>query len=101
MDPATVTRELIAVLEQIQTDSGLECPPLTGATIPVDDIPGFNSKIWPVATTILAIKINATIPNDVNIFVDEKTKIARSIEDIAVFVSDLVMRQGQQGATST
>ena len=101
MDSATVTCELIAVLEQIQADSGLECPPLTGTTIPVDDIPGFNSKVWPVATTILAIKLNITIPNDVNIFVDEKTKIARSIEDISVFVSDLVMKQDQQGATST
>ena len=93
MDPATLTRELIDILEQIQTDSGLECPPLTGATIPVGTIPEFNSKVWPVATTILAIKINASIPNEVNIFVDEKTKLARSIENISIFVSDLVMRQ--------
>ena len=36
MDPATLKEKLIAVIGQIQTNSGLECPPLTGATKPVD-----------------------------------------------------------------
>lgn len=90
MNPDTMKEKLIAVLGQIQTDSGHECPPLTGATKPVDDIPMFDSKIWPVATTILSTEINAPIPNDVNIFVDDETKLPRSIDEAAIFVCELL-----------
>ena len=90
MDLATLKGKLVNILGQIQVDSDLECPPLTGATIPVEDLPKFDSKVWPVATTILAIEIDATIPNDVNIFVDETTKLPRSIDETAVFVCNLL-----------
>ena len=98
MDPTALKGELIAVLSQIQTDSDLECPPLTGATKPAENLPEFDSKVWSVATTILATEIGATIPNDVNIFVDEKTKLPRSIDETAVFVCDLVEKQTEQDA---
>ena len=98
MDPAAVKEELIAVLGQIQTDSGLECPPLTGAIIPVENLPEFDSQVWPVAITILATGLGVTIPNDVNIFVDETTKLARSIDDTAVFVCELLEKQREQEA---
>ena len=100
MDPATVNEKLIAVLGQIQADSDLECPPLTGATKPVEDLPKFDSKVWPVATTILAIEIGATIPNDVNIFVNETTKLPRSIDETAVFVCDFLKKQSEQEAAA-
>lgn len=90
MDAATVKNKLIAVLDQIQADSGLECPVLTGTIRPIDSLPEFDSKIWPVATTILATEIAAEIPDDVNIFVDETSKLARSIDEVAVFVCALV-----------
>ena len=98
MVPTALQGELIAVLSQIQTDSGLECPPLTGATKPVENLPEFDSKVWPVATTILATGIGATIPNDVNIFVDEKTKLPRSIDETVDFVCDLLEKQSEQDA---
>ena len=81
MDPTTVTESLITVLNQIQAASGLACPSLTGATKPVDDIPGFDSKVWPVATTIVSTELGAPIPNDVNIFVDDQAQ-PRSIDQI-------------------
>ena len=90
MDLTTLKGKLVNILGQIQVDSDLECPPLTGATIPVEDLPKFDSKVWPVATTILAIEIDATIPNDVNIFVDETTKLPLSIDETAVFVCNLL-----------
>ena len=96
MDPAALKDKLIAVLTQIQADSGLECPPLTGATKPAENLPKFDSKVWPVATTILATEIGATIPNDVNIFFDEATKLPRSIDETAVFVSDLLNKQSEK-----
>jgi hypothetical protein len=101
MEPSTLKEKLIAVLGQIQVDSGLECPPLTGATKPVGDIPKFDSKVWPVATTILATEIGASIPNDVNIFVDETTKLPRSIDETAAFVGDLLKKQAaKEGAAA-
>lgn len=96
MDPATLKEKLIAILGQIQADSGLGCPTLTGMTRPVENIPKFDSKVWPVATTILATEIGATIPNDVNIFVDEATKLPRSIDETAVFVYDLLRKQNEK-----
>ena len=100
MEPTALKDTLIAVLGQIQTDSGLECPPLTGATKPVEDLPEFDSMVWPVATTILATEIGATIPNDVNIFVDETTKLPRSIDETTIFVCDLLGKQGEQEAAA-
>ena len=74
MEAIAVKDKLITILGQIQTDSGLECPQLTGTTRPIDNIPEFDSKVWPVATTILSSEIGVPIPNDVNVFVDETTK---------------------------
>ena len=100
MDPAAVKEKLIAVLKQIQADSSLDCPPLTGDTKPVEDLPGFDSKVWPVATTMLATEIGATIPNDVNIFINETTKLPRSIDEIAVFVCDVLEKHSEQEAAA-
>ena len=100
MDPATVKEKLIVVFKQIQDDSGLDCPPLTGDTKPVEDLPAFDSKVWPVATTILATEIGATIPNDVNIFVEERTKLPRSIDEITIVVCDMPNKQSWQVAAA-
>ena len=100
MDPATLKEKLIAVLGQIQANSGLECPPLTGATKPVENIPKFDSKVWAVATTILATEIGKTIPNDMNIFVDETTKLPRSIDETATFVCELLKKQSEKEAAA-
>ena len=98
MDPNTLKATLIAVITKIQTDSSLECPPITGTTRPVESLPKFDSKIWPVATTILSIEIGMPIPNDVNIFVDKATKAPRSIDEIVFFVSELLEKNQAQAA---
>jgi hypothetical protein len=98
MDPVTLKEKLIAVLGHIQADSGLECPPLTGATKPVGNIPKFDSKVWPVATTILAMEIGVLIPNDVNIFVDERTKLPRPIDETPAFVCELLKKMNEAAA---
>lgn len=98
MDPAVLKDKLIAVLRQIQADSHLECPPITGTTKPVGQIPKFDSKVWPVATTILSTEIGAPIPDDVNIFFDETTKLPRSIDQAAAFVCKLLEKQNEKEA---
>ena len=57
MDRTAPESRLIAVLRQIQGDSGPECPPLTGATKPLENLPKFDSKVWPIAPTIHAKSI--------------------------------------------
>ena len=100
MDPTALKEQLIDVLTQIQADSRLECPTLTGTTKPIENIPKFDSKVWPVATTILATEIDATIPNDVNIFVNETTKLPRSIDETATFVYALLEKQSKRDAAA-
>ena len=100
MNPTVLKGKLIAILAQIQVDSGLECPPLTGTTKPIENLPEFDSKVWPIATTLLATEIGATIPDDVNIFVDEATKLPRSIDETAIFVCNLLKKQSEQEAAA-
>ncbi|MCP3387696.1 hypothetical protein NLM27_02730 [Bradyrhizobium sp. CCGB12] len=100
MEPKELVKTLIAIIDQIQSDSELECPPLTGATKPVGAVPEFDSKVWPVATTILATQIDVPIPDDVNIFIDETTKEPRSLDEIAVFVCELQKKQGEKQAAA-
>ena len=95
MSPDMLKKKLMVIIGQIQVNSGLECPSLTGTTKPLDDIPKFDSKIWPVATTILSDEINVPISNDVNIFVDETTKKPRSIDEIASFVNEIIESQAE------
>ena len=93
MNPSEVKERLAAVLRNIQVNSGLECPRLTGETKPVGDIPEFNSIVWIVAITLLSIETNVLIPNDVNIFIDENTKQPRSIDETTDFVCELAAKQ--------
>jgi hypothetical protein len=95
VDSEELKQQLIDVISRIQADSGLECPPLTRDTKPVQAIPKFDSKVWPVATTILAIEIGAPIPDAVNIFVDPVTKLPRSIDEIAIFVCELLKKKSE------
>jgi hypothetical protein len=93
MDSATVKAGLIDVLKEVQDTSGIECPPLTGALRPVESLPKFNSKVWAVATSLLADKIGAAIPNDANIFFNKVTKKALSIDETAQLVCELLDAQ--------
>ena len=70
---------------------------LTGALKPVENMQKLDNNVWPVATVILATEIGARIP-EVNIFVDETTKLPRSIDETAALVSDLLKKQGEKEA---
>ena len=93
MDSNLLREKLVSVLVQIQTQSGLECPPLTGEIRPVEDIPQFDSKVWPVAISDLAEEIGVHIDKDVNVFSDKKTESNRTIDEIVAFVCQLLKDQ--------
>jgi hypothetical protein len=68
MDPAAVRKSLIAVLERIQADSGQPSTTISGSTCPTTDLPGFDSKLLPVAIVMLGEAIGTAIPADKNLF---------------------------------
>ena len=93
MNTELVKTKLIEALQVIQADSGLACPPITNKSKPVDDLPEFDSKIWPVATGMLAVALGIDIPPDINIFRIEKSCTALAIEEIVALVVTLMETQ--------
>lgn len=83
-----VRRDLIAVIKEVQSASGLECPPLEGGTIPIAHVPEFDSTVAPAATSLLAMRVDIPIPDNVNIFVDLDGG-SRSIDQVALAVCNL------------
>lgn len=93
MDGALIQANLIEVLQTIQATSELECPPIGGGTKPLEELPEFDSKIWPVAIGMLGIKLGISIPPDVNIFREDGTTIALTIDEIVAKVITITEAQ--------
>lgn len=93
MEPKQIQAALTQVITYIQTASDLDCPALVGDLKPVEDLPKFDSKIWPVAIGLLSDSLGITIANDVNIFRQEKSCIALTIDEIVLRVSKLIDEQ--------
>lgn len=93
MNAMLVQNTLVEVLQSIQADSGLECPTITSKTKPLEALPQFDSKIWPVAIGMLAAKLGITIADDVNIFRKDKTCIALTVDETVAMVVALATEQ--------
>ncbi|MDD1791433.1 hypothetical protein [Burkholderia gladioli] len=93
MDIALIQTALVEVLQNIQATSELECPLLGGATKPIEELPKFDSKIWPVAIGMLGAKLGVNIANDVNIFRKDDSSTALTINEIVAKVSALIEAQ--------
>jgi hypothetical protein len=90
MTPDFVKAKLIDVLQTIQAASGLECPSIVGTTKPLEELPQFDSKIWPVATGMLAVALGINIGNDVNIFSESKSCTPLTIDKTVAIVVALM-----------
>lgn len=88
-DAGLVRTRLIEVLQEIQNISGESCPVITGATKPVEELPNFDSKVWPIAIGMLSGKLGVVIANDVNIFSREKGCLALSVDETVAMVVKL------------
>jgi len=100
MNADQVKSKLVEVLQTIQAISGVDCPELKGTTKPIDELPKFDSKIWPVAIGMLAAKLEITIPNDVNIFRPGKTAVCLTIDETTALVVKIMQEQANAPATS-
>jgi hypothetical protein len=93
MKPDIVHAALIEVLQEIQILSGEECPEITKETKPLEALPKFDSKMWPVAVGMVAQKLEITIANDVNIFCRKKSCQALTIDETVALIIELVEAQ--------
>lgn len=96
MDNSTIKAKLIEVLQTIQTLSGEACPPIEGSTRPVESLPKFTSKIWPVAAGMLGIAIGRSIPPEKNIFVDDETKQPLAIDQTVALVCKILEEEDKK-----
>ena len=90
MDEAVVKGKLKEVLKVVQELSNESCPVLTDDIRPAVNLPEFTSKVWPVAAGMLGLALGKSIPCDINIFVDEKTKTPLSSAQSAKLVCELI-----------
>lgn len=88
-----VKAKLIKVLQTVQSLSGEDCPVIDGATKPVDALPKFTSKVWPVAAGMLGIALGKSIPCEANIFVDEQSKAPLAINQTVALVLKILEKQ--------
>lgn len=98
MDPNIIKAKLIEVLQTVQSLSGEECPAMDGSTRPVESLPQFTSKIWPVAAGMLGIALGKSIPCETNIFVDELSKAPLAINQTVALVMKILEKQDEEGA---
>lgn len=90
--------KLVKVLNTIQTNSGYACPPLTGSVRPMEDLEGFDSKVWPVAIGMLASELQVDIAVDVNIFTTGEGHAPLTIDQSAALVCKLASPDGKEAA---
>lgn len=91
MDPATVKTRLIEVLQSIQTDSGYPPVPIDGATCPLSDLEGFDSKMVPVAIAELSDATGISIPNEKNVFAAKNGRERFTVDQIVQEVCKLAV----------
>jgi len=95
MSPEDVKVELIAVIQEIQRDSGFPERPIMGTTCPVTDVEGFESPLWLDAIGMLANRLGVKIPDGNNIFLSEDGMQRRTIDEAANVVCEIVQRGGR------
>ncbi|NGO54528.1 hypothetical protein [Allomesorhizobium camelthorni] len=100
MDPTHVQQHLMDVLTTIQAISQEACPTLDPTVRPAEELPKFNSKVWPVAAGMLGAALGKEIPPEVNIFVDDTTKQAFTIAQTVALVCTLIKQLDAQTAVA-
>ena len=100
MDSKTVKDKLIEVLKTVQALSGETCPEIGDATRPVESLPKFTSKVWPVAAGMLGLALGKSIPCETNIFVDEDSKAPLSISQTVAIVVQLLEEEDAKADAS-
>lgn len=73
---------VIGAIAEIQEMSGRECLDICEKTVPISDVPGFDSLNGLEATVEIAARLKMEIPNETNIFTNETGDRALSVCEI-------------------
>ena len=90
MNRVLVLEALVATLREVQGLMGQPCPSLRGTTVPIDELPMFDSKVWPVAFGMVGEKLKVEVPVDVNVFRQEKTKTPNTIDQTVTAILNAI-----------
>lgn len=74
MDRKRVREILIDVLRKIQDAGGYAPIEFTDKTRPIDELEGFDSKVWPVSITLLCRELGIDIPKRARLYEDANEK---------------------------
>jgi hypothetical protein len=90
VDQTVIKAALIETLRKIQELSNLECPVITGATKPIEDLPKFDSKMWPVAFGMVGRVLGISVPVKINIFRQKGSTVALTIDESVAAIIEAV-----------
>lgn len=88
MQRALLMSEMVRALTAIQEDAGQDCPPITELTVPLKDLPGFDS----LAGIELEIRVSGAIGQEV-----EKIELSEMEKDLTVgqIVDNILLTLGR------
>lgn len=96
------------MVDEVVATSQLECPPLVGATKPIEKLPSSTARYGP-SPSAGGCHAGITIANDVNIFRQDNSCVALTIDEIVAkvlaladppFATPVVMSVGREKATA-
>lgn len=88
MEMQTIRTSLESCLTRIQTSLGKQIPQFTDSFKPIDQLDGFDSELWPIASGMLQVELGISIPGKTNLFRDELTKKALTMAQIVQRIAD-------------
>lgn len=74
MDQQKIMEIVIGVLREIQEAGGYQIIEMNEHTRPIDELEGFDSKVWPVSITLLCKKLGIDIPKRARLYEDANGK---------------------------
>lgn len=81
---------VINAISEIQEMSGRECPEITGETVPIGDVPGFDSLNGLETTILIDQRLGIETPDDARLFTNDTGQRAIPVSEIAQRIVDFV-----------
>jgi hypothetical protein len=78
----TIRTALESCLTRIQKSLGKQVPNFTDDFKPIEELDGFDSELWPIASGMLQVELGIGIPGKTNLFRDGYTKKALTMAQI-------------------
>lgn len=92
-DKETVRNVVVAAIEKYITLMGSECPSLAAETVPLAEVPKFDSKVSIAVTGRIAKTLNVDVPDETNLFGDKSSKY--SLEKTVNLVCKLMLKKNK------